>query len=192
MLDAAARLFGRQRFHEVRMDDIAAEAEVGKGTLYRYWSDKEQLYLALLDRASGQFLGRLRGEIERGGRPRTRLTRVATAIIEHFDDNPHLFDLIQRAEVMQGAGFPWRETRLELIKMVTGLFQELKAENPMVVRDPELTTLLLLGGLRTVIRFGQKPRPKDIGERIMDVFVGEEDKPTNGGKRKVRATVATL
>ena len=47
MLDAAARLFGAHRFHEVRMEDVAAAAEVGKGTLYRYFRDKEELYLAL-------------------------------------------------------------------------------------------------------------------------------------------------
>ena len=51
VLDAAAQLFGLRRFHEVRMEDIAAEAEVGKGTLYRYFADKEELYLGLLDRA---------------------------------------------------------------------------------------------------------------------------------------------
>src|SRR5262245_18615534 len=45
MLNAAARLFGTQRFHEVRMEDIAAEAAVGKGTIYRYFSDKDELYL---------------------------------------------------------------------------------------------------------------------------------------------------
>ena len=52
ILDAAARQFARQRFHEVRMDDIAAEAEVSKGTLYSYFRDKEELYLALLARGS--------------------------------------------------------------------------------------------------------------------------------------------
>ena len=50
VLDAAARLFGTQRFHEVRMEDIAAEATVGKGTLYRYFNDKEELFVALLER----------------------------------------------------------------------------------------------------------------------------------------------
>src|SRR5215472_7850945 len=59
MLDAAGRLFGAHRFHEVRMEDIAAEAEVGKGTIYRYFSDKEELFLALLERSSRQLLARL-------------------------------------------------------------------------------------------------------------------------------------
>src|ERR671923_69581 len=52
ILAAAARLFAGHRFHEARMEDIAALAEVGKGTLYRYFKDKEELYLALLERAA--------------------------------------------------------------------------------------------------------------------------------------------
>src|SRR5262249_46174369 len=109
MLDAAGRLFGTQRFHEVRMEDIAAEAEVGKGTIYRYFSDKEELYKALLSRSSGQLLGRLRDELEQADAPRAQLVRVVAALIGFFDERPHLFDLIQRAEVMQGPGFLWRE-----------------------------------------------------------------------------------
>src|SRR2546421_8418409 len=85
MLDAAARLFGTQRFHEVRMEDIAAEAEVGKGTLYRYFSDKEELYLALLERASQQLVCRLREEITRMEGPRAQLEAVVAAIIAYFD-----------------------------------------------------------------------------------------------------------
>ena len=52
ILAAAAQLFATHRFHEARMEDIAALAEVGKGTLYRYFKDKEELYLALLQRAT--------------------------------------------------------------------------------------------------------------------------------------------
>src|SRR5205807_6866797 len=60
ILSVAARLFAKQRFHEARMEDIAAAAEVGKGTLYRYFKDKEELYTALLARASEQMSQRLR------------------------------------------------------------------------------------------------------------------------------------
>ena len=54
ILTVAARLFATHRFHEARMEDIAAAAEVGKGTLYRYFKDKEELYLALLERTAEQ------------------------------------------------------------------------------------------------------------------------------------------
>src|SRR5437773_2112800 len=112
MLDAAARLFGTQRFHEVRMEDIAAEAGVGKGTLYRYFSDKDELYLALLKRSSGQFVGRLQEAVERAAGARARLEALVAAILGFFDGQPHLLDLIQRAEVARGLGpgFPWYQT----------------------------------------------------------------------------------
>src|SRR6516164_700405 len=113
MLDAAGRLFGSQRFHEVRMEDIAAEAEVGKGTLYRYFSDKEELYLMLLERSSRQFMERLRTEKAKAVDPQAQLQAVVAAVIAFFDEHPHLFDLIQRAEVLRrpDRASPWQETR---------------------------------------------------------------------------------
>jgi AcrR family transcriptional regulator len=171
MLDAAGRLFSAHRFHEVRMEDIAAEAEVGKGTLYRYFSDKEELYLALLARASKQFLGRL----ERVGRHKEgagqRLTAMVSAIIGFFDDQPHLFDLIQRAEVMRVADFSWQQTRDELGRIVRHLFDEGKARGEFVLRDPELAVVMLLGALRSVIRFGTQPRPADLPVRIVETLL---------------------
>src|SRR5262245_24787505 len=171
MLDAASRLFSRQRFHEVRMEDIAAEAEVGKGTLYRYFSDKEELYLALLRRASTQLRERLRETVAQHHGPRARLQAVVDGIVAFFDAQPHLLDLIQRAEVLQGPDFPGRQTRDELLRLVLALFEEAKTQGEFVVRDPDVAALLLLGGLRSVIRFGQRPRPPDLARRIVDIIL---------------------
>jgi AcrR family transcriptional regulator len=49
VLAAAERLFGERGFDGVTMDEIAAAAGVGKGTLYRRYGDKGQLVLALMD-----------------------------------------------------------------------------------------------------------------------------------------------
>src|ERR1700761_5292813 len=95
ILDAAASLFATQRFHEARMEDIAAAAEVGKGTLYRYFKDKEELYLALLERAAVGISARLTSETGAAEGIHARLEAVVRAIVGYFDDNPHLFDLIQ-------------------------------------------------------------------------------------------------
>src|SRR5439155_21072507 len=125
MLDAAARLFGSQRFHEVRMEDIAAEAAVGKGTLYRYFSDKEELYVALLERAARGWVQRLHDAVEGAASARERLTAIAAAYFAYFDEHPHLLDLIMRTEALHGSSgpdFPWQKARAESLRLVLDVF----------------------------------------------------------------------
>lgn len=63
ILDAAADLFAAKPFHEVRLDDIAALAQVGKGTIYLYWSSKEEVYLAIIRRGFAAVLERLDSDL---------------------------------------------------------------------------------------------------------------------------------
>ena len=49
ILDAAATLFGTHGVDQVSLDAVAAEAGVGKGTLFRRFGDKAGLAAALLD-----------------------------------------------------------------------------------------------------------------------------------------------
>ena len=44
ILNAAAKVFLAREFHEVLIDDVAAEAGTGKGTIYRYFPTKEELF----------------------------------------------------------------------------------------------------------------------------------------------------
>ncbi len=180
MLDAAARLFGTQRFHEVRMEDIATEAEVGKGTIYRYFNDKEELYLALVERASRQLLDRLRAEVARTREQgaRQQLKAMAAGLIAFFDEQPHLLDLIQRAEALRdaGRGSPWKEARHGLYQLAQELFQAGRAQGVLDVLDCDLAAWMLLGGLRNVIRFSRRPRAADLAERIIELFLDGADR----------------
>lgn len=49
ILNAATVVFARQGFHEARMEDIAREAGLSKGTLYLYFQSKDDIIAALLD-----------------------------------------------------------------------------------------------------------------------------------------------
>lgn len=40
----AEKLFTTRRFHEITLDEVAQQAAVGKGTIYRYFSDKDDLF----------------------------------------------------------------------------------------------------------------------------------------------------
>lgn len=50
ILDAAADLLVRHGYRKVTVDDIAAAARIGKGTVYLHWRTKQQLFEALLVR----------------------------------------------------------------------------------------------------------------------------------------------
>jgi AcrR family transcriptional regulator len=190
ILIVAARLFATHRFHEVRMEDIAAAAEVGKGTLYRYFQDKDQLYLALLARASEQMSGRLQEAVSRPSDPRSRLEDVIEAIITYFDEQPYLFDLIHHAEIMQKneADFPWKSTRELSLRVIKDVFEEGKAVGQFTVHDPELGVLLLLGSLRAVMRFHERPRSPDLVRRIVDSFLYGADRAALRASRTVMAS----
>jgi AcrR family transcriptional regulator len=55
ILDAAERLFAERGVEKVSMDEIAACAGVGKGTLYRRFGDRSGLAQALLDAREVEF-----------------------------------------------------------------------------------------------------------------------------------------
>lgn len=92
VLDAAARLFSRHGVDEVSMDAIAAEAGVGKGTLFRRFGDKAGLAYALLDARERELQeGILSGPppLGPGAAPAERLRAFVDAyfsyLIEHID-----------------------------------------------------------------------------------------------------------
>jgi len=47
IIDAAERVFFNKGHENATMDDVAEEAELSKGTLYLYFKNKEDLYLAI-------------------------------------------------------------------------------------------------------------------------------------------------
>ena len=50
IINAAEEVFTKKGFDEARMDDIAEETGLSKGTLYLYFKSKDDLIIAMLDR----------------------------------------------------------------------------------------------------------------------------------------------
>ena len=71
ILDAAREVFFRDGFMEANLDEVASGAGVAKGTLYRYFDTKAELYVAVLAH-NGEHL---RAAHARDGRRRDALRR---------------------------------------------------------------------------------------------------------------------
>lgn len=51
VLDAALKLFAQNGFAATKVEDIATEAGISKGAVYRYFSSKEEIFESLIKRA---------------------------------------------------------------------------------------------------------------------------------------------
>ena len=65
ILDAAADLLQRWGYKRLTMDDVAAAAGIGKGTIYLHWKTREALFQAVLDREVSALIADLRVAVER-------------------------------------------------------------------------------------------------------------------------------
>jgi len=66
IIQAAARLVHVKGFHRTSVDDILQAAEAGKGQLYHYFKNKDDIGLAIVDRAAAQIRSTLFERLERG------------------------------------------------------------------------------------------------------------------------------
>lgn len=98
LLAVAERLFAERGVGGVTMDDIAREAGVGKGTLYRRFTDKSGLAIALLDareRELQEQILRGRPPLGAGAPPVDRLVGFVRGYLEFLESQ---LDLVLMAE----------------------------------------------------------------------------------------------
>ncbi len=84
ILDAAVRLFSRQKNYEPTLDEIAAEAELSKGTIYNYFKDKHYLFAALLLRCHEK----VQENLERVVAANQTLGELTKAILDSLKSSP--------------------------------------------------------------------------------------------------------
>ena len=100
ILAASCKTFADKGFRNADVEVIAREAGVGKGTVYRYFGNKEELFLATADdgmrRLKDHCLGILAGVDD----PLEAVYKGARAYAQFFQEHPELVEIliIERAE----------------------------------------------------------------------------------------------
>lgn len=97
IIEAAVTVFSERGYQEATMEEIAAKAELSKGTLYLYFKSKSELMFAiwglLVDRMNS-FIELKRGERKTG---RERLLIFRDAFLDFYQRDPKLMALMLAA-----------------------------------------------------------------------------------------------
>lgn len=94
ILEAATRLFAKYGYAETDTQRLADDLHVGKGTLYRYFASKRELFLAAADRGMRQLCQYIDERIADIQDPLEKIARAVRAYLEFFASHPELAELL--------------------------------------------------------------------------------------------------
>ncbi len=91
ILDAATEAFADQGYAATRMVDIARRVGLSVGALYRYFENKEAIFVCLMDRARDDVLDRMSKTAARVTAPKARITALIETMLGFIEDNRGMF-----------------------------------------------------------------------------------------------------
>lgn len=91
ILDAAKVIFFRDGFSAANLDAVADNAGVAKGTLYRYFESKADLYVEVLAENGAGFITKLSESAQQGATAPERIRSMSRFYFEHWATHPDYF-----------------------------------------------------------------------------------------------------
>jgi len=188
IIQAALAVFAREGFHRARVEDIAAEAGVGKGTVYQYFHSKEELFQEMFKASLSLYSDTLKRELARARGAREKLARVAEVSLNLMARGREVAKVMLEnpGSISEDLKRWLFGTRQELIALVRGVMEEGIAAGEFRQVNPELAARVFLGANHVVaasLLFGEKEALREgelsaLARALMDLFLhGVEIRP---------------
>lgn len=178
ILKAAAEVFGKKGFHKAKIEDIAQEAGIGKGTVYEYFSSKEQLFRQILIEGMEYFNKLIQREYRSKGTTRDKLF----CLLRHYIDIGRKHRPLAKIALMET--FPiddefrqWlRNMHRQWIKVIESIVKDGMEKGEIRPLDAALFARIFYGGAGMVLAPLASPEEdldnvEKLAEEIMDYYL---------------------
>jgi len=155
ILAAARREFARNGFHGTVVSDIARAANVGKGTVYRRFGNKEQLFATLIINGSHDLRERIENGVNSGNDPLESLHNCLNTYFEFFSSSKELIEVVL-TEGKQRVGLVSGELMQNDIRMrgsLSAMFRSGMEQGIFRSQDPDNLALLFHNTVWSVMRW---------------------------------------
>ncbi len=178
ILFAAKKLFSKKGFENTSMDELAAEAELAKGTLYLYFKSKEEVIYSLLSPSLAEYQRGLREIASDPGKPaEATLREIVKYIYDMYLEEPEIYRVIIHYKAKEYQSLLSEENFRHLRELMRGNLQ--------------ITEDLIRRGVDAGVFHRTDPKKTSI--ILWNIFVGvmqyEENRTYNGGPSYLKPTL---
>lgn len=150
LLDAAEEVFGRKGFHETTLKEVAELAEFSVGSVYSFFTSKDDLFRQIFLRRGNEFMAGSE-QVFTGDDPRRELHNLVEFQVGFFRRYPHFGRLFLRySNATPPAGGRQADPAVaegydESMRRQADLFRRGQASNQLCAGDPGVLARVLSG-----------------------------------------------
>jgi AcrR family transcriptional regulator len=177
IMQVAERLFTTRRIHEITTDDVAAAAAVGKGTIYRYFQDKDDLFFQIITNGFDELCDLLQRRVPGDAPFEDQLIGATREISRFFASRRQLLRMMQAEEgrlsdLRGDMRDRWLAKRKKLLTAVTVIMAKGVADGHLRGDVPaEVLATMLLGMLRARSHdLADAPTAHQRNELVVELF----------------------
>lgn len=164
IIDAAEHLFFSKGLETTTMDDVAEQAELSKGTLYLYFRNKEELYLAVNARGLRIMTKMISESTEQTIDPLEKIVATGRAYYNFYKTYPDYFNLLLYYEILESDPEDKTESARECedigmkgLDFFAGIIKDAVASGSIQTDiDPEKIAVMLWANMTGVIQIIHK------------------------------------
>ena len=177
ILEKAVLLFAAHGYADTDTQFLADQLQVGKGTLYRYFRSKEELFLAAVDFGVRKLHEHVCAWVNQAVDPMDRIRQGVRGYLAFFVEHPEVVELMiqERAIFRDQRKSTYFQRRDEFAKQWQELYRQLIAEGVLRDMPPERISNifgeLLYGAMFTNFFSGRVPDFESQTDEIMDVVL---------------------
>ena len=168
ILQSAAELFADREFDLVLIDEVAAHAGVGKGSVYRQFKSKEELYAAAVIDGFAELQREIRTALAGCTSTRDQIATIVRHTVRFFWTRRQFFALLRDPKALPPSQErQFRAQRNDLSRLISGVLDEGVRRGTMRPGfDTRVAAEAMLGMVRGINRYGREYTTPD---RAVDI-----------------------
>ncbi len=178
IIRAALGAFGSKGFHNTRIEEVAAAAGIGKGTVYEYFRSKEELLSAAVRYEMEEMARQVKNTVDQVSTVKDKLKAlIETVMFRHHKGcclsmNINPADLGNAMKEFQSMA---QEENLRWQRWLEEIIDEGVAGGEIRPVDPQLFLGALMGAVMNLVRpwggsVWENYMPQEAAERVTDFF----------------------